>query len=182
MDQDAIIVEGLEKSYGSVKALCGVDFSARTGTVLGLLGPNGAGKSTLLGMLATLVAPTSGSVRYRGAELNGANPGAAMVFQTFALMPWLTVQDNVELGLAARGVPPAERHGRALRAIDLIGLLRALPTGIPRIWSAMSRPFWADRRTPRSVAVVSIACLTSSCRPGRPASTARRPSCPTSGP
>ena len=64
----------------------------------------------------------SGSVRYRGAELNGANPGTAMVFQTFALMPWLTVQDNVELGLAARGVAPARRARPRAEAIDLIGL------------------------------------------------------------
>lgn len=61
-------------------------------------------------------------MRYRGDELDGANPGTAMVFQTFALMPWLTVQDNVELGLAARGIPPRTRRDRALQAIDLIGL------------------------------------------------------------
>jgi ABC-type nitrate/sulfonate/bicarbonate transport system ATPase subunit len=61
-------------------------------------------------------------VRYRGAELNGANPGTAMVFQKFALMPWLTVQDNVELGLTARGTAAAERRARALKAIDMIGL------------------------------------------------------------
>ena len=69
MDQDAIIVEGLEKSYGSVKALCGVDFSARTGTVLGLLGPNGAGKTTAVRILATLLQPDGGSARVVGLDV-----------------------------------------------------------------------------------------------------------------
>jgi NitT/TauT family transport system ATP-binding protein len=70
-------------------------------------------------------------VRYRGTELNGANPGTAMVFQTFALMPWLTLQDNVELGLSARGTPPTERRARALKAIDLIGLC-GFESGYPK--------------------------------------------------
>ncbi|HAN23782.1 MAG TPA: nitrate ABC transporter ATP-binding protein, partial [Microbacterium ginsengisoli] len=61
-------------------------------------------------------------MRYRGRPINGANPGVGMVFQSFALMPWLTVQGNVELGLAARSVSAAERRQRALDAIDLIGL------------------------------------------------------------
>jgi ABC-2 type transport system ATP-binding protein len=69
MDQDAIIVEGLEKSYGSVKALCGVDFSARTGTVLGLLGPNGAGKTTAVRILATLLQPDGGTARVAGLDV-----------------------------------------------------------------------------------------------------------------
>jgi NitT/TauT family transport system ATP-binding protein len=92
------------------------------GEIVALLGRSGSGKSTLLRTIAGLIAPTSGSVCYRGTELNGANPGTAMVFQTFALMPWLTVQDNVELGLAARGVAAAERRTQADDAIDLIGL------------------------------------------------------------
>ncbi|WP_298446557.1 nitrate/sulfonate/bicarbonate ABC transporter ATP-binding protein [Gordonia sp. (in: high G+C Gram-positive bacteria)] len=92
------------------------------GEVVALLGRSGSGKSTLLRILAGLIAPTSGEVRYRGELLNGANPGAAMVFQSFALMPWLTVQDNVELGLRAAGVPDRERRDRALAAIDQIGL------------------------------------------------------------
>src|SRR4029078_10560643 len=66
MDQDAIAVEGLEKSYGSVKALCGVDLRARTGTVLGLLGPNGAGKTTAVRILATLLQPDGGTARVAG--------------------------------------------------------------------------------------------------------------------
>jgi ABC-2 type transport system ATP-binding protein len=69
MDQDAIVVEGLVKSYGSVRALCGVDFAARTGSVLGLLGPNGAGKTTAVRILATLLEPDGGSARIVGLDV-----------------------------------------------------------------------------------------------------------------
>ena len=69
MSDDAIVVEGLEKSYGSVRALCGVDFSARTGSVLGLLGPNGAGKTTAVRILATLLDPDGGSARVAGLDV-----------------------------------------------------------------------------------------------------------------
>jgi NitT/TauT family transport system ATP-binding protein len=99
-----------------------INLQLRDGEIVALLGRSGSGKSTLLRTIAGLIAPTSGHVRYRGTQLHGANPGAALVFQSFALMPWLTVQANVELGLAARNVPPAERHKRALAAIDMIGL------------------------------------------------------------
>src|SRR3954453_13688950 len=69
MNDDAIVVEGLQKSYGSVRALCGVDFSARTGSVLGLLGPNGAGKTTAVRVMTTLLAPDAGSVRIAGLDV-----------------------------------------------------------------------------------------------------------------
>jgi NitT/TauT family transport system ATP-binding protein len=125
---DVIVeVSGLSKSFtGSegdeLRVLDGIDLRLRSGEIVALLGRSGSGKSTLLRTIAGLIAPTSGTVRYRGTELNGANPGVAMVFQTFALMPWLTVQDNVELGLAARNVAPAKRKELAEHAIDLIGL------------------------------------------------------------
>jgi NitT/TauT family transport system ATP-binding protein len=99
-----------------------VSISLHEGEIVALLGKSGSGKSTLLRTIAGLIAPTTGQVRYRSRPLTGANPGVAMVFQSFALMPWLTVQANVELGLQARGVPEAERHQRALDAIDVIGL------------------------------------------------------------
>jgi NitT/TauT family transport system ATP-binding protein len=122
-----IDVKGVCKSFpgaagDELLVLESIDLQLRTGEIVALLGRSGSGKSTLLRIIAGLIPSTSGTVCYRGAELNGANPGAALVFQSFALMPWLTVQDNVELGLAARRVTPAQRKERALDAIDMIGL------------------------------------------------------------
>ena len=94
----------------------------RDGEILVLLGRSGSGKSTLLRMLAGLVPPSDGTLLHRGRPITGPLPGLAMVFQSFALFPWLTVLQNVELGLEALRVPPAERKQRALAAIDLIGL------------------------------------------------------------
>jgi NitT/TauT family transport system ATP-binding protein len=120
-------VENVSKSFtgaagDELRVLDDITVQLRAGEIVALLGRSGSGKSTLLRTIAGLIAPTTGTVHYRGTQLNGANPGTAMVFQSFALMPWLTVQDNVELGLAAQGVPPAQRREQALRAIDLIGL------------------------------------------------------------
>jgi NitT/TauT family transport system ATP-binding protein len=127
--RDSVLVEvdHVSKSFtgaagDTLHVLDDVTVDLRAGEIIALLGRSGSGKSTLLRTIAGLIGPTQGVVRYRGVELNGANPGTAMVFQTFALMPWLTVQENVELGLAARGVTPTERRARALAAIDLIGL------------------------------------------------------------
>ena len=99
-----------------------VDVTLKSGEIVGLLGRSGSGKSTLLRIVAGLLKPTAGDVIWRGARLTGPAEGVAMVFQSFALFPWLTVQENVELGLEAQGVPRAERHKRAEAAIDLIGL------------------------------------------------------------
>ncbi len=99
-----------------------VSFRLCEGEIVALLGKSGSGKSTLLRCIAGLIAPSAGTVTYRGTPLNGANPGVAMVFQSFALMPWLTVQQNVELAMQARDVPEAARHDKALQVIDLIGL------------------------------------------------------------
>ncbi|MCE4948392.1 nitrate/sulfonate/bicarbonate ABC transporter ATP-binding protein [Streptomyces albulus] len=117
---------GLTKSYagadGELPVLTGIDLQVRAGEIVALLGRSGSGKSTLLRCLAGLIPPSSGTVAYRGTPLTGANPGTAMVFQTFALLPWLTVQQNVELGLEARGISAEDRAEAALQAIDLIGL------------------------------------------------------------
>jgi NitT/TauT family transport system ATP-binding protein len=99
-----------------------VDLTLREGEIVALLGQSGSGKSTLLRIMAGLVAADRGDVRYRGQPLYAPSRAISMVFQSFALFPWLTVQQNVELGLEARGVAPAERAQRAEAAIELIGL------------------------------------------------------------
>ena len=99
-----------------------INFALREGEIVAILGKSGSGKSTFLRILAGLTPPSEGVVRYRGRALDGPAQGIAMVFQTFALFPWLTVLGNVELGLEAQGVARAERRQRAIAAIDLIGL------------------------------------------------------------
>jgi NitT/TauT family transport system ATP-binding protein len=109
-------------SSADLLVLDGVNVSIASGEIVGLLGRSGSGKSTLLRIVAGLLTPTAGEVRWRGVPVSGPTLGVAMVFQSFALFPWLTVQENVELGLEAQGVPRAERDERAEAAIDLIGL------------------------------------------------------------
>jgi NitT/TauT family transport system ATP-binding protein len=99
-----------------------IDLALREGEIVALLGKSGSGKSTFLRLLSGLLPPSAGKVLYRGAPVTGPALGIAMVFQSFALFPWLTVLGNVELGLEALGVPAKERRERALDAINLIGL------------------------------------------------------------
>ena len=127
MSTPLISVESLSKSFSGpdgrpVEVLDDISLAVEEGEFVALLGRSGSGKSTLLRCVAGLIAPTSGRVLFRGIPLTGTNRETTMVFQTFALLPWLTVQQNVELGLEARGVAPAERSERALSAIDLVGL------------------------------------------------------------
>ena len=127
MTQSIIELQGVGKSFRSSDGrerpvLQQVDFTLREGEIVALLGQSGSGKSTLLRIMAGLVPADGGQVRYRGQPLHGPARAISMVFQSFALFPWLTVQQNVELGLEARGVPQAQRAARAEAAIDLIGL------------------------------------------------------------
>ena len=119
-------VEHLTHRYGKVGSggllvLDDVDLTLRENEVVGLLGRSGSGKSTLLRSIAGLIRPDEGAIDFVPDE-SGAAPSVSMVFQTFALFPWLTVLQNVELGLEAQRVPAEERRTRALAAIDLIGL------------------------------------------------------------
>jgi len=99
-----------------------INLTLKEGEIVGLLGRSGSGKSTLLRLISGLARPVSGSVVYQGQPITGPAPGIAMVFQTFALFPWLTVLENVQLGLEALGLPEAQVRQRALAGIDLIGL------------------------------------------------------------
>src|SRR5204863_165396 len=100
----------------------GVNLTLREGEIVAMLGKSGSGKSTLLRIMAGLVGADRGEVRFRGQKLVGTAEGIAMVFQSFALFPWLTVQQNVELGLEAKGTPPEERHRLAQKFIHAVGL------------------------------------------------------------
>lgn len=113
--------EGSEPKADPV-VLDGVSLTVHEGEIVGLLGRSGSGKSTLLRIIDGLLAPTFGEVRWRGEKVSGPVDGIAMVFQNFALFPWLTVLQNVLLGLEALNVPRVEARQRALQAIDLIGL------------------------------------------------------------
>ncbi|MCW2285186.1 NitT/TauT family transport system ATP-binding protein [Rhodoblastus acidophilus] len=99
-----------------------VSLTLQSGEIVGLLGRSGCGKSTLLRIVAGLVTPSKGDVSYLGAPVHGPVQGVAMVFQSFALFPWLSVLDNVEIGLRTKGVPAEQARRRALAAIDTIGL------------------------------------------------------------
>ncbi len=120
-------VHGLRQTFpradgGELLVLDGIDLTLSPGQIVGLLGRTGSGKSTLLRLIAGLMEPSSGTVTYLGQPVNAPAPGIVMVFQSFALFPWLTVLENVQLGLEALALPEVEIRRRALAAIDLIGL------------------------------------------------------------
>lgn len=127
MAETIITIENLTKSFKKASTqdllvLEDVNFKLQEGEIVALLGKSGSGKSTLLRIIAGLVAPSGGTVTYRGKPVTRPVAGIAMVFQSFALMPWLNVLENVELGLEAQGVSRDERRHRAIEAIDIIGL------------------------------------------------------------
>jgi NitT/TauT family transport system ATP-binding protein len=106
----------------SFKVLEDVSLEIRTGEILAVLGPSGCGKSTLMRVLAGLIRPDTGSVLYRNQSLTGLNPGVAIVFQSFALYPWLTVEDNIGEALRARGLGPGEARTAVHKVVQLVGL------------------------------------------------------------
>lgn len=106
----------------SIRVLSEINLQVTEGDFIALLGPSGSGKSTLLRIIAGLVEPTSGEVLYRGRPFHGTNPGVSMVFQSFALFPWLTVLENVELGLRYSPLSRQDKRDKAIAAIDMIGL------------------------------------------------------------
>src|SRR5215831_8421795 len=114
---ELVRLEHVAKAYpqpqGTIKCMEGIDLSIRAEEFVALVGPSGCGKSTLLRMINGLLPPTAGRVLYRGKPLEGVNLNCAMVFQSFALLPWLTVRENVELGLEARGIEPEIRAKKA---------------------------------------------------------------------
>jgi NitT/TauT family transport system ATP-binding protein len=126
--EEALIeARALEKSFPqpdghNVQIIAPLDLSVYPGTIVALLGASGSGKSTLLRMLSGLTKPSSGEVLWHGRPLSQTVPNVAIVFQSFALFPWLTVLENVEAPLLARGMPAPERRRRALRSIGTVGL------------------------------------------------------------
>ena len=125
--ENLISLRNIDKAYiqpnrQNISILENINLELRTEEIVALLGPSGSGKSTLMRMIAGLIAPTRGELLYHNRPLLGLNPGVAIVFQTFALYPWLTVLENVELGLKAKGIATQVRREKALQMIDIIGL------------------------------------------------------------
>jgi len=133
--QTLVELRGISQRYQTNRrefvAVSDVNLTVREGEFVALVGPSGCGKSTLLRIIAGLQRPSDGRVLYRGEPVVGVNPHASIVFQTFALFPWLTVQQNVEVALKARGAPPQERSRRALGLLDRVGL-DGFETAYPR--------------------------------------------------
>jgi NitT/TauT family transport system ATP-binding protein len=134
--QPVIEARGIEKSFqrpggGQLQIIAPISLSVEPGVIIALLGPSGSGKSTLLRMLSGLTVPSAGEILWHGKPLGESSPNAAIVFQSFALFPWLTVLANVEAPLEALGLKPLIRHLRAMRALHSVGL-RGFETAYPK--------------------------------------------------
>jgi NitT/TauT family transport system ATP-binding protein len=126
----------IEKSFvqpdgREIQVIAPLSLSVEPGSIVALLGPSGCGKSTLLRILTGLTPPSGGKILWHDEPLSEGSPNLAIVFQSFALFPWLTVLDNVEVPLLARGMAHFERHHRALRALDKVGL-KGFETAYPK--------------------------------------------------
>ena len=122
MPEPLISLVAVGKRYDEAEVLHEVTFDVLPGEILALVGPSGCGKSTLLRIIAGLIPASSGEVRVNGRPLTGLNPDTALVFQSFALLPWLRAAENVALPLEARGIPAVDRLRRAEHLLDLMGL------------------------------------------------------------
>src|ERR1700676_1886171 len=134
--QPIIEARQIEKGYQQpegreIQVVAPIDLMIEPNTILALLGPSGSGKSTILRMLSGLLVPSKGEVLWHGKLLRGSRPNAAIVFQSFALFPWLSVLENVEGPLLARGMAHPERHRRALKALNAVGL-KGFETAYPK--------------------------------------------------
>src|SRR5437764_11394289 len=117
-------------SGSRLRVLENIDVAIKRSEVVALLGPSGSGKSTILRILAGLIKPSEGEVRYRGRRVEGLTPGVGIVFQSFALYPWMTVSENIEVVLRAAGLPENEfkqRSDRVIRTVGLAGFEEAYP-------------------------------------------------------
>ncbi len=135
-EEPVIEARGLEKSFlqpdgHKVQVIAPLDLAICPSTIVALLGASGSGKSTLLRMLSGLTRPSSGQVLWHGRDLSQTVPNVAIVFQSFALFPWLTVLENVEAPLLARAVAAPERRRKAIRAINMVGL-KGFETAYPK--------------------------------------------------
>src|ERR671935_824528 len=121
-----LTVENLNKTYISqgsqTPALVDINLRIAEGEFICLLGPSGCGKSTLLKIIAGLIPATSGRIAINGKAVSGPGPERAVVFQDYALFPWMTVRDNIEFGLEARGMSPAERRRVSGELLGVVGL------------------------------------------------------------
>ena len=135
-EEPIIEARGIEKGFVQpdgqrVQVIAPLDLDVYPGTIVALLGASGCGKSTLLRILSGLAQPSAGDVRWHGRPLAEVTPNVAIVFQSFALFPWLTVIENVEAPLLAQGINAADRHDSALRAINTVGL-KGFETAYPK--------------------------------------------------
>ncbi len=127
MTEPIIQARQVEKFYAQsrdarIQVIAPTDLAIFPGEIVALLGPSGSGKSTLLRMLSGLSRPSAGTVLWHGQDVANTQPNVSIVFQSFALFPWLTVLENVQAPLKARGMEATERHRRSLKILDTVGL------------------------------------------------------------